>query len=71
MAKTFSGRAVIQRLVREYGFVVVSQRGSHVKLKKRARVTIVPLHKELAPGTLRSALRLAGIAYQDFLDSSR
>ncbi len=60
-------------LVRMYGCVVVSQKGSHIKLKRRigagTRVTVVPLHKELAHGTLRGILRLAAIEYEDFLSN--
>jgi hypothetical protein len=43
------------------GFAQVSQRGSHVKLRRESRTVIVPMHSEIAPGTLRSTLRQAGI----------
>lgn len=43
------------------GFESVSQRGSHVKLRGGGRVVIVPMHRELARGTLASILRQAGI----------
>lgn len=70
MPKTWSGKEVVRILVRKFGFVVVSQKGSHVKLKKRTsegmRTTVVPLHSELAIGTLRSALALAGIEFDAF-----
>jgi predicted RNA binding protein YcfA (HicA-like mRNA interferase family) len=50
------------------GFEQVSQRGSHVKLRNAGgRTAIVPLHRELAPGTLRSVLRQAGLTVEDFL----
>ena len=42
------------------GFVRVSQKGSHVKLRAGDRTVIVPLHAALAPGTLKSVLRQAG-----------
>jgi predicted RNA binding protein YcfA (HicA-like mRNA interferase family) len=42
------------------GFARVSQKGSHVKLRADDRTVIVPLHDELAPGTLKSVLRQAG-----------
>lgn len=56
-------------LLRRAGFVQVSQRGSHVKMRNPdGRVAIVPNHKELAQGTLRSiVLRQAGISEEDFL----
>lgn len=57
-------------LCRELGFVFVSQRGSHVKLRRRVdgRVvtTIVPMHRELARGTLLGVLELAEVAEEDF-----
>jgi len=52
-----SGQQVVTALTRA-GFVAVSQRGSHLKLRHPdGRVVIVPLHRELAAGTLRSILR--------------
>lgn len=55
-----SGKKLIRFLVSE-GFAIVSQKGSHVRLKKRINgkvlVTIVPLHKRLDPGTLLAILR--------------
>jgi predicted RNA binding protein YcfA (HicA-like mRNA interferase family) len=52
-----SGRAVVSALTKE-GFAEVSQRGSHLKLRSAAgRTVIVPMHRELARGTLRSILR--------------
>jgi predicted RNA binding protein YcfA (HicA-like mRNA interferase family) len=45
----------------------VSQRGSHAKLRSaEGRTVIVPLHSELAPGTLRSILRQAGLSVDEF-----
>lgn len=70
MPKTPSGRKVIKVLCREFGFYFVSQKGSHVKLRKRIGgqgvVTVIPLHKELAPGTLRGVLELAKIDEKEF-----
>jgi predicted RNA binding protein YcfA (HicA-like mRNA interferase family) len=44
------------------GFAEVSQRGSYVKLRSAAgRTVIVPVHRELARGTLRSILRQADL----------
>lgn len=70
MSKTWSGKEVIRILERSFDFEVVSQKGSHVKLKKRSdrgtRITVVPLHDELTIGTLRGALNLAGIDLETF-----
>jgi predicted RNA binding protein YcfA (HicA-like mRNA interferase family) len=61
-----SGAETIRALER-LGFARVSQRGSHVKLRRADRVAIVPLHRELAAGTLRSVLRQAGITIDDLI----
>ncbi len=51
------------------GFSQVSQRGSHVKLRDSAgKTVIVPLHRELARGTLRSILRQADLTVEAFLE---
>jgi predicted RNA binding protein YcfA (HicA-like mRNA interferase family) len=61
-----SGQETVKALGR-LGFERVSQRGSHVKLRNsEGRTAIVPLHSELARGTLRSILRQAGIDPEDF-----
>lgn len=63
-----SGAAALGALER-LGFDRVSQRGSHVKLRhKNGRVVIVPLHRELAVGTLRSIIRQSGLGVDDFLE---
>ncbi len=55
----------VARKLRAAGFVVVGQRGSHVKFVRRdgeiVRTAIVPRHREVAVGTLRSVLRQAGL----------
>lgn len=66
----FSGREVIAILEKSFGFLFVSQKGSHVKLRKtmagKVITVIVPDHKELASGTLRNILRQAQISQDDF-----
>lgn len=55
------------RALEKAGFRQISQRGSHVKLRNDAgRTAIVPLHRELAPGTLRSILRQADLPVDEF-----
>ena len=70
MAKTYSGKQVISILSRKFGFVFVSQKGSHAKLRKRVvskiLTTIVPLHRTLALGTLKGILALAEIDEKEF-----
>jgi predicted RNA binding protein YcfA (HicA-like mRNA interferase family) len=70
MPKTVSGEQAMKILVKQFGFVFVSQKGSHAKLKKILvggnLVTIVPLHRELARGTLGGILELAKVEFKDF-----
>ncbi len=70
MAKTYSGKLVIKILSRKFGFSFVSQKGSHVKLRKEAAgrtvTTVVPMHRELSPGTLRGVLELAEVNEKEF-----
>lgn len=65
LPRDVSGAEAIRALVR-LGFTVARQEGSHVRLVRGpARVT-VPNHSALAPGTLKSILRQAGITAEDF-----
>jgi predicted RNA binding protein YcfA (HicA-like mRNA interferase family) len=60
----------VKRKLESAGFTDVSQRGSHVKFIKQTdlgiRIVIVPRHREVAAGTLRSILRQAGLTWDDF-----
>ncbi len=71
-APVVSGKEMIKYLSK-YGFEIVGRKGSHIRLKKltepRNLVVIVPDHKELAQGTLRSILRQAGITFEEFVKS--
>ena len=62
---------VLERL----GFVSVRQKGSHLILKKEfnreAVGCVVPLHKELATGTLHGILRQAKIDTETFLSACK
>jgi predicted RNA binding protein YcfA (HicA-like mRNA interferase family) len=62
-----SGSEVVRALERA-GFVQVSRKGSHCKLRHHERrlTVIVPLHRQVLPrGTLASILRQAGISGDD------
>lgn len=65
-----SGHEVIAVLKR-LGFLWVRQRGSHVVLKKskenRNITCVVPLHRELAIGTLRGILKQAELPPEEFI----
>lgn len=64
-----SGKEAVKAFER-LGFFVDRQRGSHVVLKKRISAgeigCVIPMHKEVATGTLRSALKLAGVSADQF-----
>ena len=59
------------RALERLGFVQVRQRGSHVVLKKQTAEgevgCVVPLHRELAIGTLRGILRQARVEPEEFM----
>ncbi len=56
-----SGKKVI-KLLQEKGWIVKSQKGSHVKLLKNGKMLIVPVHrnKDLGLGLLRSLEKQSG-----------
>ena len=61
--RTLAGRDIVAAL-RHFGFEVVATRGSHAKLRRElapgTRQTItIPLHKELAAGTVMAIYRQA------------
>jgi len=66
-----SGAEAIRALER-LGITQTRQRGSHVVLKRTGaeRVTgcVVPLHVDLATGTLRGILKQAGVTTEEFID---
>lgn len=49
------------------GFRFVKQRGSHRKYKKDGRTVIVPMHYEVARGTLGSILEQAGLTIDELM----
>ena len=60
----------IKRKLEASGFQERQGRGSHRKFVKFTRVgvltTIVPFHREVAVGALRSILRQAGLSAEEF-----
>lgn len=60
----------VRRKLEAAGFIVQSQKGSHVKFVRQTEqgilTTIVPQHREVATGTLRSILRQAGISVDEW-----
>jgi predicted RNA binding protein YcfA (HicA-like mRNA interferase family) len=60
----------VKRKLEAAGFTEASQKGSHVKFARRSgegtRTAIVPRHREVAVGTLRSIMRQAGLDPEEF-----
>jgi len=74
MARRFggiSGQETVKILEKHFGFIFISQKGSHLKLRKteneKTITTIIPNHPELAEGTLRNVLKQAQVDFNDFL----
>ena len=64
-----SGAKVV-RVFERAGWRKDRQHGSHVVLLKAGEIASlsVPQHREVAPGTLRSLIRAAGMTIQEFVN---
>ena len=61
----------IIKTLEKFGFVYKSQKGSHAKYFKVSghtptKTVIVPMHYEVAKGTLQSILGQAGLSLEEF-----
>lgn len=58
----------IIKILKKFGFEKISQKGSHVKYKNyiAGKIFIIPMHNEIASGTLKSILEQADIEIQEF-----
>jgi len=69
MPKIYRARDML-RVLRKAGFVEVSQKGSHIKLRGirdgKLHTVIVPNHKEIAFGTFLSILSQASMTKKEF-----
>ena len=61
-----SGRKAVQ-IFERIGFFQARQRDSHVVMRRGGVGCVIPLHKSLALGTLRNAIRQAGITVAEFV----
>ena len=57
----------IIKTLRKFGFEFVGQKGSHMKYSDGLHVVIIPNHYEVAIGTLKNILAMAGIPLEAFL----
>lgn len=69
MPRLYSSKEILRALHRA-GFSIISQKGSHIKLRgiKQGKIqtVIVPDHKEIARGTFSSILNQADLTRQEF-----
>lgn len=72
MPKRYSAKEILKRL-KKLGFVIVSQKGSHIKVRGiregKLQTAIVPNHKEMAVGTFISILDQANVTKNEFENS--
>lgn len=65
-----SAREII-KVLNNQGFKVVSQKGSHIKMKKKTsektRIVIIPDYNEIPIGTLQSIIRQSGLTLEEFI----
>ena len=60
LPRDLSGAAVVAALER-LGFAKMRQTGSHIQMAKDGLRVTIPNHPSIAPGTLKSILRQAGV----------
>jgi len=60
------------RALKRAGFVELRRKGSHVSMEKRIGdqvfKTVIPMHSELAKGTLSDILKQCGVSLEQFLE---
>lgn len=61
-----SGDEAIKVFIR-LGFYQARQKGSHVVMRRQDKGCVIPRHKELALGTLKSAIRQASLTVEEFV----
>ena len=59
----------IIKILKKLGFKKISQKGSHAKYKSEEtqRIFIIPMHSEVAAGTLKSILEQADVDLDSFM----
>ncbi len=64
---SISGKELVKAL-KKSGFTEVRKKGSHVSLQKGAYRTVVPLHNELAKGTIFGILKQCGLSKEEMIE---
>lgn len=71
MSKLLSSAQIVKTLL-QFGFKLVSQRGSHQKYQKEGFTVIVPSpRKEIPIGTFRSIVRQSGLSVNDYMEKTK
>ena len=69
MPKLYTNKQTL-KVLKKAGFVKVSQKGSHIKLKgfwnDKLQTVIVPNHKQIDKGTFSSILSQASMSKEEF-----
>jgi predicted RNA binding protein YcfA (HicA-like mRNA interferase family) len=70
LPRNLSGHDVVKILCNKFRFQISGRTGSHVRLSKETAEgkvgTVVPMHKDIKIGTLKSILKLAKIDEEEF-----
>jgi predicted RNA binding protein YcfA (HicA-like mRNA interferase family) len=63
--KNIKSKEVV-KILKEYGFEIRRQSGTHLIMRKEEKTVVIPIHKETMPiGTLKSIERQAGIKFKE------
>jgi Predicted periplasmic or secreted lipoprotein len=64
-----SGKEAV-KVFKRFGYELDHQTGSHIILWHESKPTLsIPNHRELAPGLLRSLIKLAEITVDEFIEN--
>lgn len=55
----------VVQVLKKFGFVFKSQKGSHAKYTYQGKTVVVPMHGEIRKGTLKSILSQSGISLEE------
>lgn len=66
MPKSYSSKHIVS-ILEKNGFSFVSQKGSHIKMRKEKWTVIIPANKRAIPiGTFKSIVRQSGLLEKNF-----
>lgn len=68
LPRDISGSEAVKAF-RRLGFESVRQVGSHIRMAKGPCSITIANHKSIAPKTLQSMLRQAGVSVEEFIDA--